>query len=105
MVERELPKLEVAGSRPVVRFRSAYSAPHVRSGLLFPLYILVGVLVAAGIIGSDGSYFSGLSNLEELVELVLAILLWPLVLLDVNVNIGDINIGGGDSGGGGSGAK
>jgi K+-transporting ATPase A subunit len=76
----------------------------VRSGLLFPAYIVVGVLVAAGIIGSEGSYFSGLSSLEELVELVLAVLLWPLVLLDVNANIGDINIGGGDSGGG-SGAK
>jgi hypothetical protein len=36
--------------------------------------------------------------------MVLAVLLWPLVLLDVNVNIGDINIGGGDSGGGGAGA-
>ncbi|MEK6278649.1 MAG: hypothetical protein AABM29_11625 [Actinomycetota bacterium] len=74
----------------------------MRSGLLF-LYLVVGVLVAAGIIGSEGNYFSGLSNLEEIAEMVLAVLLWPLVLLDVNVNIGDINIGGGDSGGGGSG--
>ncbi|MDQ3571412.1 MAG: nuclear transport factor 2 family protein [Actinomycetota bacterium] len=75
--------------------------PGMRLGLLFPLYLVVGVLVAAGILGSESSYFSGLSNLEELVELVLAVLLWPLVLLDVNVNIGDINIGGGDSDAGG----
>ncbi|MEK6277803.1 MAG: hypothetical protein AABM29_07315 [Actinomycetota bacterium] len=71
----------------------------MRSGLFF-LYLVVGVLVAAGIIGSEGNYFSGLSNLEEIAEMVLAVLLWPLVLLDVNVNIGDINIGGGGSGGG-----
>ena len=76
----------------------------MRSGLFFLLYLVVGVLVAAGIIGSEGNHFSGLSNLEELAEMVLAVLLWPLVLLDVNVNIGDINIGGGDSGGGSAGA-
>ena len=74
-----------------------------RSGLFFLLYLVVGVLVAASIIGSEGNHFSGLGNLEEFAEMVLAVLLWPLVLLDVNVNIGDINIGGGDSGGGDSG--
>lgn len=75
----------------------------MRPSLLFLLYLVVGVLVAAGVIGSEGSYFSGLSSLEEFAEMVLAVLLWPLVLLGVNVNIGDINIGGGDSGGGDSG--
>ena len=75
----------------------------MRFGLVL-LYLAVGVLVAAGIIGNEGNYFSGLSTLEETAEMVLAVLLWPLVLLDVNVNIGDINIGGGDSGGGSSGA-
>jgi hypothetical protein len=80
--------------------RTAYISRDMRFGLVF-LYLAVGVLVAAGIIGSEGNYFSGLSTLEETAEMVLAVLLWPLVLLDVNVNIGDINIGGGDSGGGG----
>ena len=75
----------------------------MRFGPIFLLYLAVGVLVAAGIIGSEGNYFSGLSTLEETAEMVLAVLLWPLVLLDVNVNIGDINIGGGDSGGGSAG--
>lgn len=67
----------------------------MRSGLFFPLYLVIGVLVAASVIGGEGNYFSGLSSLEEFVEMVLAVLLWPLVLLDINVNIGDINIGGG----------
>lgn len=74
----------------------------MRSGLFFLVYLVVGLLVAAGIVGDESSYFSGLSNLEEIAEMVLAVMLWPLVLLDVNVNIGDVNIGGGDAGGGDS---
>jgi hypothetical protein len=35
--------------------------------------------------------------------MVLAVLPWPLVVLDVNINIGGIDIGGGNSGGGDSG--
>ena len=80
----------------------------MRSRLFFVLYLVVGVLVAAGIVGSERDYFSGLSNLEETAEMILAVVLWPLVLLGVNINIGDINIGGdsggGDSGGGSAGA-
>jgi hypothetical protein len=80
----------------------AYISPDMRSGLFFVLYLVVGVLVAAGIVGSERDYLSGLSNLEETAEMILAVVLWPLVLLGVNINIGDINIGG-DSGGAGSG--
>ena len=72
----------------------------MRVGLFFLIYVVVGLLVAGGIIGNEDSYFSSLNNLEEIIEMVLAVLLWPLVLLDVNINIGDIDIGGGDSGGG-----
>jgi uncharacterized membrane protein YgcG len=76
----------------------------VRFALFSLLYLLVGVLVATSVLGDARNYFSGLSTIEELVELILAVLLWPLVLLDVNVSIGDIDIGGGDSGdSGGSG--
>ena len=67
----------------------------MRSSLFFTIYIVVGILVAAGIIGDEGNYFSNLDNLEEIAEMILAILLWPLVLLSVNVSIGDVNIGGG----------
>ena len=82
-----------------------YSVPAVRFGLFSLIYVVVGLLVAGGIVGNEDSYFSGLSNLEEIIEMVLAVLLWPLVLLDVNINIGDIDIGGGDgdSGGGSAG--
>lgn len=76
----------------------------MRSSLLFVIYVVLGVLVAAGVIGDDPSLFSHLNTIEELVELILTILLWPLVLLGVDFHIGDINVGVGDSNGGGSGA-
>lgn len=69
----------------------------MRFGLFLVIYVAVGVLVAAGVLGDEGNYFSELGNLEGIVEMLLAVLLWPLVLLDVN-----INIGGGESGGGSS---
>jgi hypothetical protein len=61
--------------------------------LFFVLYVVVGVLVAAGVIGDD-NYFRDLNSLKELADAVLAVLLWPLVLLGVN-----FNIGGGDHSG------
>ena len=60
----------------------------VRVGGFFLIYVVVGLLVAGRIIGNEDSYFSSLNNLEEIIEMVLAVLLWPLLLLDVNVNIG-----------------
>jgi hypothetical protein len=71
----------------------------MRIGLFFLIYIVVGLLVAGGVIGSEANYFSGLNNLEDIINMVLAVLLWPLVLLGV-----DFTIGGNGSSGGGSGA-
>jgi hypothetical protein len=80
----------------------------MRFGLVFVIYIVVGLLVAAGIIGDEPDYFSNLDDIEEIIEMVLAVLLWPLVLLGVDLNIsgGDSGKGGGDSpqGAGGDGA-
>jgi hypothetical protein len=75
----------------------------VRVGGFFLLYLVIGVLVAASVVGSEPNYFSGINNLEEVLEMLLAVLLWPLVLLDVNINIGGGESGGGSSGGGGQG--
>jgi hypothetical protein len=70
---------------------------------LFVIYIIVGVLVAAGVIGDD-NYLNGVSNIEEVLNAVLAVLLWPLVLLGINFNIGHgSGSGGGASAGHGSG--
>lgn len=54
----------------------------VRS-LLVIIYVVIGLLVA----NSDG-YFDGLNDLESIVSAMLAVFLWPLVVLGVNVRIG-----------------
>lgn len=66
-------------------------------GLFFLLYLVVGVLVAAGIVGND-DYFAGANSAEEIAEAVLAVMLWPLVLLGIEMNLGA------EGGGSGNGA-
>jgi hypothetical protein len=46
------------------------------------LYLIIGVVVAA-----DNKYFKNVDDIEAVLSAVLAILLWPLVLLDVNLRI------------------
>jgi hypothetical protein len=53
-----------------------------RTSVLFVLYIIIGVAVAAG-----NDYFDHLDKLKPVVSGVLAVLLWPLVLLGVNLQI------------------
>jgi hypothetical protein len=50
--------------------------------LLGILYIVIGVFVAI-----DHRYLKNIDNLEQVVSAALAILLWPLVLLDVNLRV------------------
>jgi hypothetical protein len=51
-------------------------------------YLVIGFLVVAG-----RGYFS-VKGLEDVVSLVLGVILWPLILLGIDVNIG----GGNDKG-------
>jgi hypothetical protein len=67
--------------------------------LIFVVYIAIGIVVAA-----MNDYLGGVGSLSEIINLVLAILLWPAVLLgvDFNVDVGggnDKNEGGKDNGG------
>jgi hypothetical protein len=50
--------------------------------LLFVTYIIIGVVVAAG-----HHYFEHLDALKPIVSAVLAVLLWPLVLLGVSLHL------------------
>lgn len=52
--------------------------------LIVVVYVVVGAFVAA-----TSGYFQGLGELENILSAILAILLWPLVLLDVNLTIQD----------------
>jgi len=84
----------------------------MRISLIGAIYIIVGVLVAAGIIGDERNYFNDLGSVEAVVNMLLAVLLWPLVLLGVSLDIGDVDVedggegnGGGSPAGGGSGGQ
>ena len=52
------------------------------SAVLFVIYIIIGVVVASG-----HHYFEHLDAVKPIFSAVLAVLLWPLVLLGVNLHI------------------
>ena len=49
---------------------------------LFVIYIIIGVVVAAG-----NEYFEHLDGLKPIASAALAVLLWPLVLFGVNLHL------------------
>jgi hypothetical protein len=55
----------------------------------FGLLILVAYLVVGAFVAATSGYFQGLGEIENILSAILAILLWPLVLFDVNLNIQD----------------
>ncbi|MGH2751562.1 MAG: hypothetical protein ACRDK3_11925 [Actinomycetota bacterium] len=59
-------------------------------------YLVIGVLVAAA-----RDYLGAVGNLGDIVNLLLAILLWPLLLLGVDFNLRIGGGGGRDRGGNG----
>ena len=52
------------------------------TSLLAVAYLIVGVIVAA-----NENYLGDINTIREIVSAILAIVLWPLVLLGVNVRI------------------
>lgn len=58
---------------------------HVRRGgpsLLFLIWIGVGLVVAA-----TNDYFDNLGTIRLIISAILAVLLWPLVLLGIDLHI------------------
>ncbi|MDQ3103071.1 MAG: hypothetical protein M3Q53_04440 [Actinomycetota bacterium] len=72
----------------------------MRFGVVSVIYLVVGVLVAAGTIGDERDYFNDLDDIEAIFEMLLAVVLWPLLLLGVSLEI-DAGNGGADAGNGG----
>lgn len=62
------------------------------SGIIALVYVLVGVLVA-----NNNDYFRNVNDIEEIISAMLAVALWPLVLLGVDLELGKA----GDKGGAG----
>jgi hypothetical protein len=54
-----------------------------RPSLLMIIYLVIGVLVAAA-----RDYFANIDNVRGIASAALAIVLWPLVLLGVDLDLG-----------------
>jgi hypothetical protein len=54
----------------------------MRSGIVSFVYLVVGVLIA-----SSHHYFEHASTLKPLLSALLAIVLWPLLLVGINLHI------------------
>lgn len=52
------------------------------SAVLFVIYIIIGVVVAAG-----HQYFEHVDALKPIASAVLAVLLWPLVLFGIDLHL------------------
>ncbi len=53
------------------------------STIIFLVYVALGIFVARA-----NNYMDNLGNLRRIISMVLAVLLWPLVLLGVDLHIG-----------------
>ena len=62
--------------------RAGYAAGVWVRRIVFALYVLIGLVVA-----SDHHYLSHLGTLKGVLEAILAVVLWPLVLLGVSMHI------------------
>ena len=58
--------------------------------LIAIIYLVIGVVVAAA-----RDYFERLGSVRGIVSLIIAIVLWPIVVFDIDVRIGDDNDNGG----------
>jgi hypothetical protein len=60
----------------------AETVPAMRGVPLGAVYVIVGVVVAA-----INDYFDDLATLRAVGEAILAVIIWPLILLGVDVNL------------------
>ena len=60
----------------------AASGPRVGMSWLTALYLIVGAVVAA-----THDYWSNVHTLKAIVSAVLATVLWPLILLGINLHV------------------
>jgi hypothetical protein len=69
-----------------------------RGGLIVGVYLIVGLVVAIA-----KGYFNNVGGVGDVVEILVAIIIWPLVLFGVDINIGGLENGGGGGNGGNGG--
>lgn len=67
-------------------------------GIIVGIYLVVGVVVAIA-----QGYFNNVGGFGDVVEIIVAIIIWPVVLFGVDINIGGLENGAGNGGNGGGG--
>jgi hypothetical protein len=55
----------------------------MRHHLLWIVYLVIGVIVAV-----DRNYFDNLGGIDRIFSTIFEVLLWPLVLLGVDIRVG-----------------
>ena len=65
-----------------MRYAATTAAPRVGVSWLVALY-----LVAGGIVAATHHYWSQLQTVKQIVSALLATVLWPLILVGVNLHI------------------
>jgi len=65
-----------------MRTATATPAPRINIGLLFFVYLIVG-----GIVAATHHYWSNLHALKAVISALLATVLWPLLLVGINLHI------------------
>ncbi|TML52971.1 MAG: hypothetical protein E6G21_03870 [Actinobacteria bacterium] len=68
------------------RFMSSYAPTATRSRPGFSLLAVV-YLVAGGIVSATHHYWSNLHSIKAVISALLATVLWPLILIGVNLHI------------------
>jgi hypothetical protein len=57
--------------------------------------VIIGYLVIGVIVAASKDYFDNIDNIRGVISAALGIVLWPLLLLDVNLRIGRLDDGDG----------
>jgi hypothetical protein len=65
-----------------VRYAATRTAPGFSTGWLVPLYLIIG-----GIVAATHHYWSNLHTLKAWASALIATVVWPLILLGVNLHI------------------
>jgi len=65
-----------------MRTATATAVPRVNISLLFVIYLIVG-----GIVAATHHYWSNLHTLKAVISGLLATVLWPLLLVGINLHI------------------
>jgi hypothetical protein len=76
-------------SGPDAQFaRLKFGAPGKPGSVILPAKLLGAIYVAIGIfLAANKDYFQNLDTVKRVLSALLGILLWPLLLLDVNLHI------------------